>query len=128
MTENLKCTECKAKDLLYREVRKESPLWYRVLYIIGPLLMIGVGVINASMGTGGFLPLVVIPVGVFILWMALSGKTKDTLTSVRFQCSECSHEWDVEIQGTSYARKWQELPQTEWRKFVSGMKIPGLRM
>lgn len=128
MTEDMKCTECGAKDLLYREVHKETPLVMRVVYIVGPLLIIGVGIINAVLGTGGFLPLVVIPIGVFILWMALSGKLKDPLASVRFKCSECSHEWDVEIQGTSYARKWQELPQTEWRKFVSGMKISGLRM
>ena len=126
MTEDMKCTECGAKDLLYREVRKEPPLVMRVIYIIGPLVIIGVGIINAALGTGGFLPLVVIPIGVFILWMALSGKMKDTLASVRFKCNECSHEWDVEIQGTSYARKWQELPPAEWRKVVSGRTIPGL--
>ncbi len=125
MTEDLKCPECGAKGLLYREVRKETSLVIRVVSIIGALYFSGSG-IKMALDTGGFFPLVPILIGIFLLWASLSGRMKDLLTSVRFKCGECSHEWNVEIQGMSYARKWQEIPAAEWRKVVSGRKIPGL--
>lgn len=82
--------------------------------------------IRVGRDTGALYPLVGILIGIFLLWGAYRGRTKPLLTSISFKCGECTHQWDVEIQGMSHARKWQELPSTEWQKVVSGEAIPGL--
>ena len=123
MIDDLKCPECGEKDLFYRKVHRRMPTWQRVVIFIFGLFCI-YGAIQVVQDTGNPISLVGFAFGILAIWIAVV--KKDTFTSVRFKCGECSHEWDVEIQGTSYARKWQELPATEWQKVVSGRTIPGL--
>jgi hypothetical protein len=125
MSTDLECPECGVDDLLYKEIRKKTPVVIQVVNYIGGLAFIGLG-ISVALDTGGLLPLVAILFGIFILWASLTGKIKDILTSVRFKCAACGHKWHVEIRGTAHAKKWQELPSAEWRKVVPGVQIPGL--
>jgi len=126
MRRNSICPECRSENILFQEVYKKWPIIYRIISVGMGLIMFSgaVGLITDQLSLiwraiAFVMSLLLLSAGIF----AKNG----TLTSVRFKCQDCQHEFVIEDPQFKHARKWKALSSPNWKEATEEILPPFAR-
>lgn len=126
MTMVQNCPKCGEKNMKYALVYTQRPQLERI-GIIAMAIILLIGPLAFPFGEPIYRYLAMIGGGI-TLYGSFSERYNihRNLKSVGFECNDCRHHWEIEIEVKDSFKKWPELSPSNWRRVIPGRKIPEL--